>query len=386
MRAPFQDGDFPAPGEVRLPQRRRRRGRAAGAAGPHGVLPVPAPDPLRRARGGRGRRCRTTCRPRARCSPAPWRPRSTRCGTPRRWSATGSRWSAPAWSAAASRRLLARVPGRRRRRSSTSTPARAAVADALGVGFARRRRRPAGATSSCTPARRRRACALALDLLAPDGHRARAQLVRRPAGDPAARRGVPRPAAERPGQLGRPGRRCAADRRTPRERLALALDLLRDPRFDALLTGSLAVPGAARGADAGSGGTLPALCHSIDYERGVSDVFSVTVRDHMMVAHSFRGEVFGPAQRLHGATFVVDATFRRAELDADGVVVDIGLATAELHDGARCSSPTATSTTSRPSPGRTRPRRSWRGSSPTASPTGCRHGGLGDAGRARSPA
>jgi 6-pyruvoyl-tetrahydropterin synthase len=61
-------------------------------------------------------------------------------------------------------------------------------------------------------------------------------------------------------------------------------------------------------------------------------VFSVTVRDHMMVAHSFRGEVFGPAQRLHGATFVVDATFRRAELDADNIVVDIGRATEELRE------------------------------------------------------
>jgi 6-pyruvoyl-tetrahydropterin synthase len=59
-------------------------------------------------------------------------------------------------------------------------------------------------------------------------------------------------------------------------------------------------------------------------------VFSVTVRDHMMIAHSFRGDVFGPAQRLHGATFVVDATFRRAELDADGIVVDIGRAIDEL--------------------------------------------------------
>lgn len=59
-------------------------------------------------------------------------------------------------------------------------------------------------------------------------------------------------------------------------------------------------------------------------------MFSVTVRDHMMVAHSFRGEVFGPAQRLHGATFVVDATFRRPDLDADGIVVDIGLATEQL--------------------------------------------------------
>ena len=59
-------------------------------------------------------------------------------------------------------------------------------------------------------------------------------------------------------------------------------------------------------------------------------MFSVTVRDHMMVAHSFNGEMFGPAQRLHGATFVVDATFRREALDADGVVVDIGRATDEL--------------------------------------------------------
>jgi 6-pyruvoyl-tetrahydropterin synthase len=59
-------------------------------------------------------------------------------------------------------------------------------------------------------------------------------------------------------------------------------------------------------------------------------LFSVSVRDHLMVAHSFHGDVFGPAQRLHGATFVVDATFRRAELDADNVVVDIGLATAQL--------------------------------------------------------
>lgn len=60
-------------------------------------------------------------------------------------------------------------------------------------------------------------------------------------------------------------------------------------------------------------------------------MFSVTVRDHMMIAHSFRGEVFGPAQRLHGATYVVDATFRRAALDADNIVVDIGRATEELH-------------------------------------------------------
>jgi len=61
-------------------------------------------------------------------------------------------------------------------------------------------------------------------------------------------------------------------------------------------------------------------------------MFSVTVRDHMMIAHSLRGETFGPARRLHGATYVVDATFRRTELDADGIVVDIERATATLRD------------------------------------------------------
>jgi 6-pyruvoyl-tetrahydropterin synthase len=61
-------------------------------------------------------------------------------------------------------------------------------------------------------------------------------------------------------------------------------------------------------------------------------VFSVTVRDHIMIAHSLHGAVFGPAQQLHGATFLVDATFKRAELDADGIVVDIGVASAALRD------------------------------------------------------
>ena len=60
-------------------------------------------------------------------------------------------------------------------------------------------------------------------------------------------------------------------------------------------------------------------------------MFSVTVRDHMMIAHSLRGEVFGPAQRLHGATYIVDVTFRRSALDADNIVVDIGRAAEELH-------------------------------------------------------
>jgi 6-pyruvoyltetrahydropterin/6-carboxytetrahydropterin synthase len=61
-------------------------------------------------------------------------------------------------------------------------------------------------------------------------------------------------------------------------------------------------------------------------------MYSLNVRDHFMIAHSFQGEIFGPAQRLHGATYVVDATFRRPELDTDGLVVDIGLASVQLRE------------------------------------------------------
>ena len=60
-------------------------------------------------------------------------------------------------------------------------------------------------------------------------------------------------------------------------------------------------------------------------------MYSVLVRDHIMIAHSFTGAVFGPAQRLHGATFIVDVEFRRPELDPDGIVVDIGRASETLH-------------------------------------------------------
>ena len=60
-------------------------------------------------------------------------------------------------------------------------------------------------------------------------------------------------------------------------------------------------------------------------------MYSLTVRDHVMIAHSLRGEIFGPAQQLHGATYMVDATFRRPSLDAQGLVVDIGLATEVVH-------------------------------------------------------
>ena len=63
-------------------------------------------------------------------------------------------------------------------------------------------------------------------------------------------------------------------------------------------------------------------------------MYSLSVREHIMIAHSFRGEIFGPAQRVHGATYLVDACFQRGELDADGLVVDIGLAAETLVERA----------------------------------------------------
>ena len=110
-------------------------------------------------------------------------------------------------------------------------------------------------------------------------------------------------------------------------------------------------------------------------------MFSVTVRDHMMVAHSLRGEVFGPAQALHGATYVVDATFRREDLDADGIVVDIGRATEALH--AVLADLTYRNLDDVPSPRRSQHHHRGAGAarSPTGSPTGCTR-----AGSARRPA
>ena len=64
-------------------------------------------------------------------------------------------------------------------------------------------------------------------------------------------------------------------------------------------------------------------------------MYSVQVRSHMMIAHSLRGEVFGPAQRTHGATYIVDVEFRRADLDRDGIVLDIGRATDAVNDVLR---------------------------------------------------
>ncbi len=96
-------------------------------------------------------------------------------------------------------------------------------------------------------------------------------------------------------------------------------------------------------------------------------MFAVEVRDHIMIAHSLPAPVFGPAQRLHGATFVVDAAFFAEELDAHGIVVDIGLATERApRRWRRCA--TGTSTSCRRSPGASPPPRSSAATSSTRSP------------------
>ena len=132
----------------------------------------------------------------------------------------------------------------------------------------------------------------------------------------------------RSSQVGAVARRRRGTR-TTRDRLTLALDLLQDPAFDTLLTGDSPwsdLPAVMAGLAAGP--ERRALPH--DRLEGRRVTFTLTVRDHMMVAHSFSGATFGPAQRLHGATFIVDASFRASDLDADGVVVDIGRAAEAL--------------------------------------------------------
>ena len=237
MRAPFQEGDFPGPVKYGYLNVGRRRGGAAGAARPHRVLPVPAPDVVRRP-GERGRR-----RPRRRAG---------RAGGARRHRRDGGQ-------RALGRRAAGRRPGHGHRRGHGRLLRRAAAGpDSRGRGHARRRRpgpgrgrrrarRPSSParttpttarTWSSTPARPRPGCSTSLDLLAPRGHGRRAQLVRRHRGHAVARRRVPLRPARDPRQPGRHGRAGPARARTAADRLALALDLLRDPAFDALLTGA----------------------------------------------------------------------------------------------------------------------------------------------------
>ena len=329
MRAPFQEGDFPGPVKYGyLNVGAVEEGPPSSAVARCSASTRTRPPTSCRPEPSRS--CRTAFRPRGPCSPAPSRRPSMRCGTPRRSSAIGSRSSAQAWSAAASRDCSTCF------RPSQVTlvdvdPDRADVAAALGVDVrpARRRRgrlRPRRAHERDIG----RPSALARPARA-GGHRRRPQLVRRCRGPALARAARSTPAASRI-QL-EPGRhRLAGARRAPdvgrspgdRARPAARPGVRRAPHR------RVALRRATRG-DGTTGRGTPAGALPHDHvRRGLGRVFSVTVRDHMMIAHSLRGDAFGPAQRLHGATYVIDATFRRSELDADGIVVDIGRAAEAL--------------------------------------------------------
>ena len=225
-------------------------------------------------------------------------------------------------------RLLVRVPGV----SVTLVdvdPSRAAVAAGLGVDFSLPGNAPDGRDLVVHTSATSQGLQRSLDLLAPEGTVVELSWY----GD--AETTVSLGGSFHSGRLtvraSQVGTVAAArrERRTTADRLRLALDLLRDPAFDVLLTGESPFRELPAVLPRLVSGELPALCHSMTYDEGGA-VFSVTVRDHMMVAHSFRGEGFGPAQALHGATYVVDATFRGEALDDDGILVDIGRAAEAL--------------------------------------------------------
>ena len=209
-------GRLPGAGQVRLPQRRRRR---AGPARRCSAAPSSActrTRPPTWCRPPPSPSCPTTCRPRGPCSPAPWRPRSTPCGTPRRCSATGSRSSAPAWSAAASRACWPGSPACRCTLVDVDA-GRADVAAALGrrlraAGRRRRRPRPGRAHQRDVG----RAAALARPARA-RGHRHRSQLVRRRrgAGCRSAARSTRAGSASAPARSARSHRPAAAAARRP---------------------------------------------------------------------------------------------------------------------------------------------------------------------------
>ena len=226
-------------------------------------------------------------------------------------------------------RLLAGIPGVEVTVVDVD-PAREAVATALGATFARPADAAGGRDLVVHTSGSADGLQLCLELLAADGTvldlswYGDAEVTLRLGGAFHSRRLSIRASQVGAVSVARRGRRSTGDR------LRLALDLLHDPAFTALVSGSSPFERAARCARRpGRRKPVGTVSHDHLRRRG-RGVFSVTVRDHMMVAHSLRGEVFGPAQQLHGATYVVDATFRAPSLDADGLVVDIGRASAAL--------------------------------------------------------
>jgi hypothetical protein len=219
--------------------------------------------------------------------------------------------------------LVSRIPGCEVELVDMN-PAKAAVARALGVRFAVPERATGEADvvfhTSGAPAGWRWRCRWRRSK-----PRGRVELVRRSGRAAGTGPGVSRAAADDHLVAGGQRRARAARAVGHARRMQLALRLLESPALDAVITGESDFE------------ELPEVMERLSTSPGERSVtasnihrrrimYSVCVRDHFMIAHSFRGAVFGPAQRLHGATYVVDVEFRRRELDADGIVVDIGKA------------------------------------------------------------
>ena len=303
---------FPVPGQVRLLQRRHGRGGPGRPPRPRGVLPPPptrpptssppAAVPCRVPRARRRRACSPPT-PRPRSTP-PWSGRPAGRADPRHGAGVVGSWPAGCSPGCRARGVARRHrPGAGRRRRG----ARRRLRPARG---ARPRRRPRRSRQRRPFRAAPRAGGRSASRPAPG-----AELVRRPRGGAAARRGVPgrrlRVLSSQVGAVARAGPAALKPRppASPRRSSCCA-----EPALDAADQRRRAVRRAARGRPAACrrpgrralpAGELPGRRERAA-GRGGRAMFRVGSRDHVMIAHSFRGEVFGPAQRLHGATFVVD--------------------------------------------------------------------------------
>ena len=272
MRAPFQDGDFPGPVKYGYLNVGRRRAGPARAARPHRLLPAPPPDGVRRPGVGGRAWCRRTCPWPAPCSPASSRRRSTRSGTPP--PLLGDRVAVVGAGALGLLRGAAARPDAGRRRSPWSTSTRPGPRSPPRSAWTSRcptTRRP-GATWWCTPVRRPRGCSASLDLLAPEGTVRRAELVRRRPDDGLARRQLPLRPAHRSAPARWAGWRPRGVPAGPRrDRLALALDLLRDAGLRLPADRRVALRRPARG-DAAAGQRRAAGAVPLDDLRRTEEV------------------------------------------------------------------------------------------------------------------
>ena len=375
-------GRLPGAGEVRLPQRRRGRAGPADAARAHGVLPLPAPDRLRRA-GRRGDRSSpTTCRRSGRCSPG-----TVETAVNALWDAAplvGDRVTVvgAGMVGCCVARLLARLPGRRRSPSSTSTRTGPRSPPRWASSSPRPRTPPAAGTWSCTPARPSAGLQLSLDLLAPEGTVIELSWYGDREVQLSARRRVPlRPAGD-PGQPGRPVSPARRGRRTHGRPPCAGARPAAGPRLrraaDRRVAASTSCPTSWRGLP-----TAPARRSAtpIRYGEGVADVQRDRPRPHDDRAQlPRRGVRSGAAAAWRDVRGGRDVP-RGPTLDADSIVVDIGRATEQLQAVLGRADLPQPRRRARVRAASTPPPRRSPGWSPIGWPTRVQAGALGDGAR-----